>query len=358
MDYKNLINEQLEAMDLEALEELIGTGDATGLSNLSVTEIIDRMISGKPLFDTQDIFNSLVNLLMKEVFSSITLGINILAICIIMALMVHLSASFGKSAVSTIGSLIASCAVIALCLFNFIEVYRICGDTIDRMAIVMQIILPLLLPLLIAMGGVASGGILNPVILGSVTILTTILQKIILPLLFLSSVFILGNSLADRDYVKRLAVLFREAGVFLIGISVTLFSGLTAIQGFVTESTDNMLVKSVKYSVDNFVPIVGGFAADSMDMVLSCTGIIKNSIGILGLIAIITLLIVPLVKLLAIALVYKVTAALVEPIGNKVISDSLNELGNTVVTLGVVVFLGGLLFIIFLAILIGIGTAS
>lgn len=357
MEYKNLINEQLEAMDLSALEELVGEAQNSGLFDLSVEEVIDRLGNGQPLYDPSEIFHGIADLFLFEIRSSINLGIHILAICILMALMVHLSSAFGKSAVSTIGSLVASCAVIALCLINFSEVYQLSGDAIQRMASVMQIVLPILLPLLIAMGGIASGGILNPIILGAVTLMTTLLQKVIMPLLFLSSVFILGNSLADRDYIKRLAVLFREAGIFLIGISVTVFSGLTAIQGFVAESTDNMLVKTLKFSVDNLVPIVGGFAADSMDLVLSCTGIIKNSIGIIGLFVILSILALPLLKLMAIALIYKVTAALVEPIGNKVISDSLNELGNTVITLGVVVFLGGLLFIIFLTILIGIGTS-
>lgn len=356
MDYKNLINEQLEAMDLETLEELIGGEDPTGLSQLGVQEIVDRLVNGQPIFQPDQMIHSVTSFFLKEVQSSIALGIHILTICILMALMIHMSSAFGKSAVSTIGSLVASCAVIALCLFNFIHVYQLCGDAISRMATVMQVVLPILLPLLIAMGGITSGSILNPVILGAVTLFTTILQKLILPLLFLSSVFILGNSLADRDYIKKLAILFRNCGIFLIGISVTLFSGLTAIQGFVTESTDSMLVKTVKFSVDNLVPIVGGFAADSMDMVLSCTGIIKNSIGIVGLLLILSLLLVPLLKLLAIALVYKVTAALVEPIGNKVVSDCLNELGTTVITLGVVVMLGGMLFLIFLTILIGIGT--
>ena len=118
-----------------------------------------------------------------------------------------------------------------------------------------------------------------------------------------------------------------------------------------------MLIRTAKFSVDNLIPIVGGFAADSLDMVLSCTSIIKNSIGIFGLIVIILLIALPLIKVLAVALVYKVTAALVEPIGNKVIADCLNEMGNTVILLAVVMFLCAVLFIIFISILISIGTA-
>lgn len=356
MDYENIINEQLEAMDLEALEELLGAGEDVGLPYLSISEIVTRVTNGQPLFEIEEIFHSISSFFLKEISDSISLGIQIVAICILIGLMSHFSSAFGKDAVSTIGAMVCSCAVIALCLINFMEVYKLSENTIDRMALVMQVLLPILLPLLIAMGGLASGSILNPVILGAVTLFTTMIQKIILPILFFSCVFVLGNSLTDRNYVKKLAVLLRECALFVMGLAVTVFSGLTAIQGLVTKSADGMLLKTARYSVDNLVPIVGGFAADSMDLVLSCSAIIKNSIGIFGLLIIITLMTIPLIKLLAIALIYKITAALVEPIGNKVISDCLNELGNTVITLGAIVFLGAFLFIIFLSILISIGT--
>ena len=357
MDYKNIINEQLEAMDLEALEELAGKGDPFGLSGLTVREIIERLINREPLFEIDRIISSIGEIFLKEVFSSVSLGIQLLAVCILMALMVHLCSAFGKSAASSIGAMACSCAAIALCLFNFRDVYFLCEGTISNMALFMQVLIPVLLPLILAIGGLSSGGILSPAIISSVTIFATLIEKLILPLLFFSCIFILGNSLADRDYVKKLALLLRSIAAFILGLAVTIFSGLTAIQSLVTKSADGMLIRTAKFSVDNLIPIVGGFAADSLDMVLSCTSIIKNSIGIFGLIVIILLIALPLIKVLAVALVYKVTAALVEPIGNKVIADCLNEMGNTVILLAVVMFLCAVLFIIFISILISIGTA-
>lgn len=54
MDYKNIINEQLEAMDIEALEELAGKGNAFGcpisasriLSPISLTESLFLIWTG------------------------------------------------------------------------------------------------------------------------------------------------------------------------------------------------------------------------------------------------------------------------------------------------------------------------
>ncbi len=355
MDYENLIDEQLKAMDLRALEELMGQQDS--LFEISIREIINRVIHGQPLCHSDQIFSTIINFFLKEVSSSISLGIKIVAVCIVMGLMLNLSSALGKSAVSTIGAMVCSCVVIALCLINFMDIYRLCELTIERMALLMQVLLPILLPLIITMGGFATGGIMSPVLLGAITLFTTFIQKIVLPAIFYSCVFILGNSLADRDYIRKLAVLLRGFASFAMGLAVTIFSGMSVIQGIVTKSADSILIKTAKYSMDNFVPIVGGFAADSMEMVISCTGVIKNSVGVFGLLVLITLVTIPILKLLSIALIYKITAALVEPIGNKVISDCLSEIGNTVITLGIIVFLGALLFIIFLSILISIGTA-
>lgn len=357
MDYRNIINEQLEAMDIESLEELAGRSNSLGMSDLGISEIISRLVKGEPLFQVDEIVEKIGAYFLSELSSAVNLGIQIVAVCILMALMINFSSTFGNGTASSIGAMACSCAVIAMCLFNFRDIYGLCEDTISNMAMFMQVLIPVLLPLIIAIGGISSGGILSPSIISSVTIFAAIIQKLILPLLFSSCVFILGNSLADRDYIKKLAILLRTAAVFIIGFLVTLFSGLTALQGVVTKSADGMLIKTAKFSVDNLIPIVGGFAADSLDIVMSCTTIIKNSIGIFGLIVIILMLAIPLIKVLAVALIYKVTAALVEPIGNKVIADCLNEMGNTVILLAIMILLSGVLFIIFISILISIGVA-
>lgn len=357
LDYKNIINEQLESMNIAALEELAGMGNALGISNLSVGEIISKLINREPLFHVDKIIEGFAGYFLGELYSAVYLGIQIVAVCILMALMTNITNAFGNSAASTIGAMACSCVVIAMCLFNLRDVYQLCESTVSNMALFMQVLIPILLPLIISIGGLSSGGILSPSIITSVVLFTTLIQKLILPLLFSSCIFILGNSLTDRDYVKKLAMLLRSAAIFIVGFLVTIFSSLTAIQGLVTKSADGMLIKTAKFSVDNLIPIVGGFAADSLEMVLNCTTIIKNSIGIFGLIVIILMLSMPLIKVLAVAFVYKVSAALVEPIGNRIIADCLNEMGNTVILLGIMLFLSGVLFIIFIGILISIGVS-
>lgn len=358
MGYEEIIKEQMDSMDLSELEQIMDDAakQSHGIfSSIKTDEIVQSFIDGKPIFDSEVIMRNLLDVFLYEVKAGLILAVEIISICIVMGLLKNLSNSFGDKPVSTLGTVVCSCLVITLCLKNFMTTYDSCVETLNIMTKTMQILLPIMIPLLISMGGFSSGGVLNPVIIGAITAFNTALQKFILPILFISSIFILINSLTEKDYVSKLAVFLRKTAIFFTGLCVTIFAGLTAIQGLVTKSADGLLVNTARYSVDNFVPIVGKFAADSIDMVLSCVSVIKNGIGVLGIIVILCLLIAPVLKILAIAVIYKVTAIVVEPIGNKPISDSLSEMGSAVITMAVVLALCALMFLIFLTIIIGIG---
>lgn len=360
MEYEKIIEEQLNAMNISELEQMIeGTEGGTSLfDDMTVEGIIHDLMNGQPLFDSENILKNLAELFLWEVKGAVILGCEIIIVCIITGLLSNMSNSFGNKTVSSLGTMVCSFIIIALCIGSFYRTYDSCSSTMDMMTTSMEILLPIMIPLLISMGGLSSGSIMNPVIIGAVTGFNFIMQHIVLPLIFLSAVFILINSITERDYIKKLSVFLRRTGLFITGLTITVFSGITAIQGIVTKSADGILMNTARFSIDNFVPIIGGFAADSLDMVISCIGLIKNAIGILGIILIISLLALPVIKLLAIAAIYKLTAIAAEPVANKNISDSLNEIGTAAVTMTVVLGAGAFMFLIFITVIMGMGGGS
>lgn len=357
MDYETIIEEQLNTMNLNELENLLDdtyTGSEI-FGDMSVDGIIDDLINGQPLFDSESFIRNITDLFMVEIRSAVLLGCEILLVCIITGLLTSMSNSFGNKTVSSLGTMICSFIIIALCIGSFYQTYESCCETMDIMTKTMEILLPIMIPLLISMGGISSGSIMDPVIIGSVTGFNFIMQHFVIPLVFLSAIFVLINSITEKDYVKKLSVFLRKAALFITGLTITIFSGITAIQGMVTKSADGILMNTARFSIDNFVPIIGGFAADSLDMVISCIGLIKNAVGIIGVITIISLLVIPVLKILAIAVIYKITAIAAEPVANKNISDGLNEIGTAAITMTVVLAAAAFMFLIFITVIMGMG---
>lgn len=359
MELENIINEQLASMDLSQLQELLGAVQEQGaiFHDMGLAQILASLLKGETVFSWDEILSALSSFFFYQVQSSLTFAVEVFAVCILIGLLENISSSFSENASSKLGALVCSLIIIVLCLRDFLNIYNLCADSATLMVRTMQVLLPILVPLLIAMGGVTAGSILNPVMMGAITILSTIILSCVLPAVFISCVFLLINCLSEKDYIKKMAKFLRGFAVFLMGLTITVFTGLTSIQGIVSKSADGMLMKTAQFSIDNFIPIVGGFAADSVDLIMSCTGMIKNGVGVMGLLIIVSLMLIPLVKILAIALIYKVLAMVLEPISGRRMSDCIDEMGNAVITLSVILILTGILFFIFLAVLISVGRA-
>lgn len=358
MDYREIISQKLAEINLTELENVFNENAADVskiLGNYSVEGIIENLLSGEPIFNTEQMINGVFDIFMYEVKAALMLGTEIVAIAVLIGLLKGLATSFGEKAVSNLGMIISTCFIIGLCLNNFTVTFELCRSTVNIMTKTMQIILPILIPILIASGGISSGGILSPVFAGAITTFTTVMSAAVLPSLYAATVFYMINSMTEKDYVSRLADFIKNAAIFICGLCVTVFSGLVAVQGFLAETADGLLAETTRYSASNFIPIVGGFAADSLDLALYCIRIVKNGIGLFGILALISALIIPIIKLMAVAVMYKLTAVITEPLGNKQVSECLNQMGNSVITMTVILFLTAFMFMMFITVIIGIG---
>ena len=355
----DILQKELKQLDLSGLERFFPQGNGAELvpGAESAADLLQRILQGEALFQWESLSALVKDLFLQELHSSLYLCGEILAICIVSGLLRNLSGTFGKETASRMGNLVCSCTVIALCLAGFREAYSLTAASITALCSLMETLLPIAVPLLLSMGQVTTGGLLTPLTTGAVTLFAVCAEKVILPLFLLSAVFFLGNSLMSRNTVKGLARLLRSAGIFVTGLAVTVFTGFSALQNLAAGNADSLLLQTAKYVTSGSVPIVGGFAADSMELVLQCAGVLKNGLGILGMVLIAGLLVMPLLKLAVLSLVYKGTAALAEPLGEPSVTEALKEMGTSIMLLGVTLFLGALMFFLFLSILVSAGSA-
>ena len=181
------------------------------------------------------------------------------------------------------------------------------------------------------------------------------MKTFVLPALFAATILTLINCLTEKDYVNKLAKLIRNAAVTLTGLLLVILAGIINLQGLLTDASDGLLLSTARYSLSTFIPIVGGFTSDTVELFLRCMSTIKSVVGVFGIIIILILLLTPLIKIMVIALIYKITGALAEPMTDSKISAGLNEMGSCVISIGAIMFFTALLFIMFISTIIKIG---
>lgn len=348
---KNLVDqEQTDSLSDYASQLSGGISD-----NFTLDKIVDATLNGESIFDSKEIIESLKELFLYELRAALIVGVEILTICIVIGLLKNLSASFGKKGVSNIAGLVCSIVIIGLAMTNFQTIFQMTIDAVNTITYTMEILLPVLIVILISMGQVTSGTIMSPLLLTAVTIFQTIIKTVVLPAIFLSTVLSLINCLTEKDYVNQLSRFIRQVALFITGIIMTLMSGIIAIQGLIAQTSDSLILGTAKYSLDAFIPIVGGFTADTVELFLKCMGSIKGVVGVFGILVIAALILTPIIKILAISAIYKVTALLIEPVASKKLAAGISDIGTSLIAMGAILFFASLLFIIFITSIISLG---
>lgn len=212
---------------------------------------------------------------------------------------------------------------------------------------------PIFAALLVSGGSINSATAFHPLLSGAVYIMSLLTNKCILPLVYLSAILGIVGNITPRLQISALTKLIRSFGKWILMATLTVFSGITAIYGFSSPVLDAVALKSVKFAVGSFVPVVGGLLTDTVETVLSGTKLMKNAVGTAGMISIATICIVPILKMAAIKLMLDICAAIAEPLADKPITEMLKDISASIALVIGMVITMSVLFIIQIGIIMG-----
>ncbi|MEE0865830.1 MAG: hypothetical protein U0L98_03410 [Clostridia bacterium] len=134
--------------------------------------------------------------------------------------------------------------------------------------------------------------------------------------------------------------------IWFLGIILTIFVGVVSLEGTLASSVDGITAKTAKTVVSSAIPVVGKILGDAVDTVLGCGVVLKNAVGIVGVIIVIGICITPIIKLAILTLAYKLLAVVSEPIADKKIVGLLGQIGDVFkIFLGVLCALSFMLII-------------
>ena len=109
---------------------------------------------------------------------------------------------------------------------------------------------------------------------------------------------------------------------------LTIFVGLASVEGSLSSTVDGITAKTTKAAVSNFIPVVGKILGDAVETVIGCGAILKNAVGIVGVIVVISICMAPIIKLAILMGMYYLCAAVCQPIADEKIMKLLDQIGD------------------------------
>lgn len=294
---------------------------------------------------------------VRDIISSIKLISMLIIICIICALLTNFQKAFSSEGVTNIAYFACYSVIIMIISKSFYTGVTLARGSIEDISNMMNVLIPALLALLAGTGSVIQSAALDPVILLAISISTTIFKDILIPIIIMTFVLQFVNNLSKDYKIDQLAKLLNQIVMWIQGIVMTIFIGIITIRGINSKSIDEVTAKTAKFAVDNFVPIVGKALSDAVSTVAGYSVLLKNAVGTMGLIILVVMMLFPVIKILVLAFMHKLTAALVQPISDDRIVKCIASAGDTLILIASCLIGVSVMFFIMVSIIIAAGKA-
>ena len=161
-----------------------------------------------------------------------------------------------------------------------------------------------------------------------------------------AGIFGIISNLSDSIKLDKFNSFINGLFKWCVGLVFTLFFAMFAIQGISAGKFDSLSIRTTKYTIKSYIPIMGGYLSDGMDLILASTILIKNSVGLVGLLMIISLILSPLLEIVIFSLVMKLISAILQPMGNTKTSNFLSATSKTITMLSTCIIAISFMFLV------------
>lgn len=342
------VNQFITAINRELNE------DIPLLNSDTVREIATRGVA----LDWDSLWRSAAAKFFKEMAVNMHLMGKLLFLAVLCVLLQNLQSSFEQSGISVLAYSVCFIFLSVIALTAFYHAITLARDTIGHMVSFMEALLPLMISLLAGVGALTSAALLTPLMLFVISAVSVVVKNVILPLLLITSVLDCVNYLSDKYRLGNLTSLFKQTGIMILGFTMVVFIGIITVQGVAGGVADGITLRTAKYATTTFIPVVGKMFADTVELVMGASLLLKNAVGIFGVIVVAAICALPLIKLLSLVAIVKVTGALVQPMGDDRMGRCLDAMGNNLLLVFGALLTVVLMFFLAITMIIGAGSAA
>jgi len=348
-EVETLIGTKINQMNLEEIDYYLeGAG-----TDFSFSQIIQEIMSGEFDFSPKEIFSKVLKTMFSEVYNQVDNIKKIMFIAILCGFLKTLEDSFESKDVAELGFFVSYILLIYIVMTLFYEGCALVLNMTNTLIVLLKQMIPLFLTVMVFSGTGAEGAVMGPFIMGTAGVLSVVIQNGIVPAIGFTAVLELANNISGKGLLTQLSSLFKKFIEYAIKGCAFVFMAVTALQKTGVSAVTGIAGKTARGAI-SAVPIVGDIMNGAIDTAAGFTGLLKNSFTVATVILVCGVVMLPVIKLAVMYLVYKMTAALIEPISEPRLIKALSSAGDFTAMLIGCLFVVSSMFVFSTIILLGV----
>lgn len=317
--------ELLQGLELEEMQEAIN--GLLGRETFSVSQALERILDGEEVFSKEFFWDLLREFLYSRLAGDRTVYIQALFLALLAALFANFTNVFGSGQAGEISFYVVYMLLLAVLIHSFGVMSQELADSLKGFVTFMQALMPSYFLAVTAASGAATAMVLYEAVLAAVYFIQIVLLKAALPGIHAFVLLELVNFLHSEDFLSKLAELLKTLLEWTLKTCTGALIGMQILQNMISPALDS-LKRDMLGKTAAALPGIGNAVNSVTEVALGTAALIRNCLGVTGIVALLLLGLPPIIKLGTAVLLYKFLAALIQPVSDKRMVGCLSTMGE------------------------------
>lgn len=335
-ELSNSIDETLNDVDFSSIQAIVDEFNENETKMFSLKNIkakVKAVMNGDSKISYESVLGGIISIVFEIIADYLPMFALLISVGVLSSILGNIKGKFNEKTISDVVHFCCFCVVILVVTSLIKSLVTNTTASINSMQNQMSAIFPILLTFMTALGASAGTTVYQPALAIFTTFSSKIFSGIIIPIFVASFCFSIIGNLSNNVKLDKFNSFLSSLFKWLVGILFTTFFAILSIQGISAGSFDSISIKTVKFTMSSYVPILGGYLSQGMDVVLASSILIKNSVGFVGILILISSILSPLLEIVVVSLLLKMASAILQPLNNDKMTNFLHSTSKCITML-------------------------
>ena len=315
----------LEGLELGKMQEAVN--ELLGEETFSVREALERILSGEEVFSLDFLLETVRGFLYEHFLADREVLFQVVLLVLLAALFTNFTNVFSGSQAGEASFYIVYMLLLALLIHSFGTLSADLSGSLEDLTAFMQALMPSYFLAVTAASGAATAMVFYEMVLGVIYLIQVLLLQAVIPGIQAYVIIQLINYLHKEDFLSKLADLLKTILEWTMRTITALVIGMELIQNMVSPALDSLKRDALGKTAAS-IPGIGNVIDGATEVALGTAVLIRNCLGVTGIVILVILGLAPVIKQAVDILAYKLLAALLQPVSDRRMTGCLLAMGE------------------------------
>lgn len=337
-----------DEMSVDEIQQMMN--QMFGERSFSFSEYVSAMIRGELPFTAESVLRTVCEGLAANLAEERKLYIYLILLAVVGAVLGNFSNLLQGRQVADTAFYAVYLLFFSVLLSAFAQMAEIAENTLTQLLDFMKVLTPSYFAAMAFSQGTAASGAYYQFTLAMITLVDLVLVRFVLPAIHIYFLLRVANQLSKQDMFSKMAELIHDVVKFIMKTMFGIMMGMNVIQGMILPITSK-LESSTAVKLASAVPGIGNTLSSVTSTVLCAGTLVKNSVGAVGIIAVVVYCGMPLLRMVFDRFLFQCTNALIQPVSDVRVVACIGAVVEALKLLTYAVFVGCMMFVISIALM-------